>query len=304
MSAAALDELAPRGTVYGFEVHADRPLRSLRGGTGARLEVVEDAPAFTSPGPLIAHLRERHFETRIHQPEEDRFRLWVKHVGWFGIDAAAGRISTPAYENAVVLEEILWGVPALVCFLHRGDLSLHAAAVEVDGRALLLTAPRAHGKSTLAAAFAARGHRILSEDLSCIGLDPVPSVVPGPATIRLRNDVGAALSVPRTSVLPGARDRVRLALAPEARGTCAPVPIAGLLFLRPSDGEVALEPIAPARTLPDLWRFSFRLTAAHRAGCFERIADLAASVPMWNLRRPLTLEALEPTVDAVLERLG
>ena len=56
----------------------------------------------------------------------------------------------------------------MLCFRARGDTALHAAAVEVDGQAVVLGAPGTFGKTTLAAAFHAAGHRLLSEDTTCI----------------------------------------------------------------------------------------------------------------------------------------
>ncbi len=50
----------------------------------------------------------------------------------------------------------------------RGVISLHASAVAVDGRALLLMGPGGSGKSTTAAAFARRGQGILADDVSAI----------------------------------------------------------------------------------------------------------------------------------------
>ena len=64
--------------------------------------------------------------------------------------------------------------PALGILLHQcGDLVLHAAAVEIDGRAIVLSGLAGSGKSVLAAAFAKRGHSVLGDDLCRISFDPV-----------------------------------------------------------------------------------------------------------------------------------
>jgi hypothetical protein len=34
---------------------------------------------------------------------------------------------------------------------------------------------------------------------------------------------------------------------------------------------------------------------------FERLTDLAARVPFWDLRRPMTIEALDDTVERIVE---
>lgn len=50
-------------------------------------------------------------------------------------------------------------------------LSLHAAVVERGGRAVILPAPPGSGKSTLCAALVHRGWRLLSDELTLVGLD-------------------------------------------------------------------------------------------------------------------------------------
>ncbi|HVR38367.1 MAG TPA: hypothetical protein VMU84_04675, partial [Thermoanaerobaculia bacterium] len=52
----------------------------------------------------------------------------------------------------------------------RGALALHASAVLVDDRAIVFAAPPGGGKSTLAAAFARRGHAVLADDV--VRLEP------------------------------------------------------------------------------------------------------------------------------------
>lgn len=47
----------------------------------------------------------------------------------------------------------------------RGVVCLHASAISLDGRAIAFVGPEGAGKSTTAAAFAARGHAILSDDI-------------------------------------------------------------------------------------------------------------------------------------------
>ena len=48
----------------------------------------------------------------------------------------------------------------------------------------------------MAAAFHRAGHRVLSEDTTCVRLGPEQAVVPGPAMLRVRHDVAAELELP------------------------------------------------------------------------------------------------------------
>ena len=70
--------------------------------------------------------------------------------------------------------------------LLRGFISLHASAIAVGNRAVAIVGPAGSGKSTTAAAFAERGHRILAEDVVTLGdLDTEFMVQPAYPSIRL-----------------------------------------------------------------------------------------------------------------------
>jgi hypothetical protein len=53
----------------------------------------------------------------------------------------------------------------------RGLVALHASAVSLDGRAIVLVGPSGAGKSTTAAAFALRGFEVLADDVSAVESD-------------------------------------------------------------------------------------------------------------------------------------
>jgi len=85
-----------------------------------------------------------------------------------------------------------------------------------------------------------------------------------------------------------------------ARGDGAPVPIAGVVFLRRSEDTLSMERVPAHRALPDLWTLGFKFpTDADRTRCFRGIAELAARVPIWNLHRRLAFEELPAVVDRI-----
>ena len=300
-----LESPAVQGGVYGFDVRSTLRFDGLRAaGGGATLEIETchvDGP--TPDDDLLAEIRQPGFVARIFRAGS-RYRMWVEAIGWFEVHPRARRILVPPSTAEVMREELLWGVPTLLCFLEREDVSLHAASVEVEGRAIVLVAHGAQGKSTLAAAFAQRGYRVLAEDLTCITRAGGPaSVVPGPATLRLRNDVASRLVVPSARRLHGA-DRARFAFDRAACGDCGPVPVGALVLLARDDDRISLRELDRHTVLRDLWQLSFRLTREHDRLCFEHVVDLAQESPAVRLHRPLRLDALEPTVDAVLSSLA
>lgn len=293
------------GACFGFEVRSELTFSYLREGSGTPLAVLEEETPPAEPGS--APLRvweptpENPFHARLHEDPDGAYRLWIDGLGWYGVTPEAAEVRVPPGADPVRREERLWGIPATLCFLERGDVPLHAAAVDVDGSAVLLGAPGRFGKTTLAAAFLAGGHRILSEDVSCLRLAGIPRVFPGPAMLRIRADSYARLRLPGVRALARDADRVHLALDPAGRGGAEAVPLTGVVLLRGDSDRPTLEREDPATAVRDLWALSFKVpTDRDRIRCFQAMADLVAAVPVWNLRRPMRFEALPEVVEAIL----
>lgn len=194
----------------------------------------------------------------------------------------------------------MWGIPAVLCFQARGDHSLHAGAVEIDGRAIVFAAPGRSGKTTLVTALHAAGHRLLAEDSTCLRLDATPEILPGPAMLRVRRDSFDALHIPDVTVVAEDPDRVHLSIDQARRGTSDPLPLAGVVLLR-VDGALRIERLGAAEAIPELWTLSLGLpTARDRERRFGQVASLAATVPTWNLYRPLRYDLIDEVIDLVV----
>lgn len=91
---------------------------------------------------------------------------------------------------------LLGTVLSILCF-RRGLLPLHASAVAVDGRALLLSGDSGMGKSTLAAALAGRGYRLVADDVCAaeVGADGTPLIRPAFPRLKLWSDAAKTLAV-------------------------------------------------------------------------------------------------------------
>jgi hypothetical protein len=292
------------GACYGFGVRSSVPLEYLREGGGDLLEVTESARSSHNHGDQ----RLLHWRPTRDQPLDAElwsngagFRLRIGAAGWFSVEPAERRIEIPV-AGGLRAEERLWGIPIVLCFRARGDLPLHAAAVEVDGGAVLLAAPRTYGKTTMAAAFHRAGHRVLSEDTSCLPLGPEPTVVPGPAMLRIRRDVAAALDLPRARRLAEDLDRVHYAL--DDPGDCTPVPLRAVVFLDEGGTNAGLQTVDAHEAIRDLWALSFRIpTEEDVSRSFAGVTDLAGAVPVFRFRRLLRLDRLDDDVAEVLARV-
>lgn len=288
------------GTCFGYAVRAPFPLMALRSGQGMPLEVIEDGRPPEDVGePLLRWVEGDRNLVRLYK-QSGRYLLWSEGDDWFRIDPEAPSITCIGSLGGPRREARIFGLPAALCFMTRGDVAVHAASVDVDGSALLLAAPGRFGKTTLAAAFAAQGYRLLAEDTTCYRPSP-PSVLPGLAMLRIRPDVHEHLVIPGATVVAEDPERIFVVLDESARGDSEPVPLRGVVLLRVWDrAEIMLERVESERVIPDLWTLTLHLPDDRsRAECFQAVAGLATSVPIWNLYRRLSFEEL----PAVIERI-
>lgn len=299
-----------RGACFGYAVTSELSFCYLRTSGGSEaLTVTErsDASEIPSPQPTMEWTRRPGYDlhVRLYAEKGQRHRMWTDREGWFDIDPCLNRITVPVCDDHIRREERVWGIPAVVCMLANGDLPLHAAAVEIDGGALLLAAPGTFGKTTLAASFHRFGYRLLAEDLSACRFTPSPVLLPGPAMLRVRRDMYDQLNLPDTNVVAEEPGRVHLAISNHRRGSGDPLPLRGVMFLRTGGTGPSVEPVTPERALPDLWTLSFKLPHDEdRARSFERLAHLASEVPIWNLTRPLRIDNLTDVVEAIVASCG
>ena len=294
------------GSCFGFEIDSPLAFEYLRSGSAPRLRVTEMA-AGDEPRPDVPPLLEwrqrndKPFLASLYE-SDGTFSLWIQDSGWFRVDPRAPAIEIPTTPSGPRRENRVWGIPAALCYMARGDQAVHAAAVDVDGSALLLAAPGRFGKTTLAGGFLRLGHRLLSEDMSCVRSGTPPEVIPGPAGLRLRRDVYESIRFPGTYPTAEEADRVHLALDPSLRGDSRPVPLRGIVFLRRGDEEFRLTPIQPHDALRDFWSLGLNLpTDRHRAAAFDGVVSIVNSVPVWNLTRRLKFASLDSVVSRLIE---
>jgi len=179
----------------------------------------------------------------------------------------------------------------------KSFLLLHAASVEKDGRALILTGESGAGKSTLAALLGERGWRLMGDEFALLGLDD-GRLRPFPRAVSLKN---GAIRVMEAEVDPG-RFGPRLDdtpkgsirhLRPNARAldrmtdSAAPA-----LILFPRFGEAAaVRPVGQAEVFMRLTQASTNYVALGAAG-FGALTRLVAACPAAALDYPDTDSAI------------
>ena len=302
-----MTEPAPTiGTCFGFAVRSSLPFYFLRAGGGEPIEISEPSCVEERGSrELVFEWKPtptRPLDAALYR-QGASFLLRMGRMGWFVVDPDEPSIALPEAPNVVRREQLLWSLPITLCLLARGYVPLHAAAVEVDGEAIIFGAPRTFGKTTLAAGFVNAGYRLLSEDLTCLCIGSSVEVLPGPAMLRIRPDVAEQLALRHATELESTDDRVHFAIEEGKRGDGSPVPLRAIVLLRQSDNGFRIESVAAAQAVPDLWSLTFGLpTDRDRGRAFANLVALASSIPVSNLYRPIRIEHLAATVEYLVAR--
>ncbi len=115
-------------------------------------------------------------------------------------------------------------------------------------------------------------------------MQPHPSVMPGPALLRMRTN--PAVPDGMRLVEMGA-SRAYLEIEPERRGDGGPVPLAAIVLLHVGAGpELRLERSRRRRRDPRPVGVAFRVPeTVDRTRTFQQLADLAMAVPVYNLHQ-------------------
>ncbi len=125
-----------------------------------------------------------------YQAGKDEFLLKVRNIGKYMVTGGNEIVIEPVSDE--LKEEIrlfLLG-SALGAMLHqRGMLVLHGSSVCINGKGVVFVGNSGVGKSTTAAAFAKKGYKIMSDDITCINIiDGIPYIIPGFPNIKLWDD--------------------------------------------------------------------------------------------------------------------
>jgi hypothetical protein len=169
----------------------------------------------------------------------------------------------------------------------RGITSLHASAVILGGKVVAFSGASGTGKSTIAAALAARGCQLVSDDVLPLRITPADILAgPGLPELRLYPSAAARLGIGDQATAPRA-GQYKAVWRPEAVAAGAR-PVACIHLLQAaSEGPVSISPASPKDALLSVLSNSFwlhpgetRALAADLA-CFSH---LVRSTPIYHLR--------------------
>ena len=292
----------PEYSVFGLRVRSERPLPEL--------------PPATGPSEPDVTVRFGTIDSECHDAGLHRLKDAILFVA---PDAARYRI-TGGHE--ILVEPVqnahdrnirlyLLGSAFGAIIHQRGLLPLHANAVEIEGQAFAFMGAQGEGKSTLAAWFHDRGHRIVADDICVIAFHgEKPMAMPGLPRLRLWED--ALVQSGRTvgefeRSFEGADDwnKFDLPVAPD-RSSRKDLPLSAI-YLVESGENFSVQKLEGMKAAEVLFEHTYRggyLEAANgQRQHLQSIVELVRAIPVFRLTRKRGFDVFEDQAAAVLKHV-
>lgn len=254
-------------------------------------------------------------DIRVWRAPDGAARVWNRAIATFYIpgDGRTVDVFPEPGADQMAVRAVLLGPVAVFVLHRRGWPALHASAVLVDGRAVAFIGPRGGGKSTLAAAFVARGFKLLTDDVLPLRPDgEIIRALSGPPQLKLWPDavrftLGPGQSPAEAPPFPG-----KNLLSPGEPAGPEPVPLAAAYVLerRPPDTGLVSPVIQAVRghvgvatLLAHTLNRSY-LFPAEEAMFLSAYAPLVGQGRLKRLTLPDGPDYLEETCRRVLEDLS
>lgn len=231
----------------------------------------------------------------------------IKDVGRFRISHGCQIVVDPDLNaDRGEVQRYLVG-PAMVFLLYqRNHLVLHASAVNMYGQGIAFLGDSGAGKSSIAAAFLAQGHKLVVDDIAAVKMNSSHAWLnPGFPYIKLSHEAKEtiALQPEQLEFMDLVDDKVSWHLSHLAHNER--VPLRHIYVIQPGE-KIGIERFNSQQALFELMRFSIpvRMVRLNHVAHFEHCVELLKHVQVFGLMRPQSLTQLFRLVNLVEENMS
>src|SRR5579863_1324077 len=265
----------------------------------------DDAPPQVriAAGPVTQGLPGRTGGGVLYDVSPGKFLLQMEGVARYLVSDGCGiTIDADPGADADSVRLFLWGSVFGALLHQRGGLPLHASAIETPKGAVLFAGGSSRGKSALAAAFHARGYRVIADEICAInpasaGAEAVPAI----PRLLLWPDVIDQYGPCGPNVRPARANIGKYHVPLETGFAASPSPIHAVYLLVVNNGnEYGISTVSGldkfARLTDLVFRWQFLSGMCDVSEHFQRVAAVARDMRMRRLERPAS-RSLQQTAD-------
>jgi hypothetical protein len=256
-------------------------------------------------------LREPLATSDVHEVNRDALLLRVAGVGRYLVTNGRAILFDP--DPAATAHDVrvyLLGT-CLGALLHqRGFYVLHASGIAAETGAVLFTGDSGAGKSTLLSELLDRGYPMVVDDVCAIRFeDHTPIVVPSYPRTRLWADAASRLAIDTTD-LPRTRsswDKFERQVGEQFSDAEVALSHVFHLARARADDPLAVQRLSPIDAFTTLVENTYRSVLLDgmniRGSHFELATELARSVDVIRVRRPLDMDTVVQVADLIVQTI-
>lgn len=284
----------------------------LRIQSAVRIDALQPAPEREDPDVTIRLTDLSEIRASLHAASQQHRlsanELWIQSSDLGTLLMRNGReilLDPPPELDVDRIQVVIVGLPFATLLQQRGFLLLHGSCVDVDGAATAFVGDSGMGKSTLAAALHARGHKLIVDDLIAIRFeDNHPVVQPGFPQFKLWRESVVALGGDPDGLPQIDREIPKLAhRITEGFSDPTPLPLRRIYLLGWGDGNgPRLEPLSARQAFFKLSVHAYGNRWLHGVAApasLQGRAELTRLLPVKSLVRPRDISFLNDIVDLV-----
>lgn len=218
-------------------------------------------------------------------------RFWIERGKRVVVDAAAGDQPNPWLHATV----------SAILLAQQGRFALHANVVDIGGFVVAICGQRRAGKSTTSLALSTRGHRLVTDDVAALDIEP-EGVIHRSAgrPVHVHPSTAELLGVSLEGAIGVPGDPGKLALPNPAS---PPVPLHAVILLRAAPREdVSLTRLSTGQGAQAVHFHAYRrqmLDPLWQAQAFQWAAEVASRVPAWLVVRPQSRWSIDEVCSAI-----
>ena len=254
-----------------------------------------------------------HTRRYFHMTEDEAYFYW-EQIGAFLVRNGREIIVDPLPDlEDRLIRVFLTGIVFSAILQQRRFTTLHASAIALNGEAIAFMGEKTIGKSTLAAAFYAQGHSLVSDDSVALDMSSPgsPLVIPSFPHLKLTPDAVAYALRENVETFPKiASIYEKHACRIINRFSRGPLPLRSIYVIS-EDPVMEIDSLPPREAIVQIIKQSYiarvfkeYLQGAKAASHFLECAEIVERVPVYRLKRPSSLSLLPDIVRLVEEHLS